>query len=95
MNMNEIEWYLTEVPKDRVILRWHLIYNVPISVKYLPEDFVNQGRNKLDWIEATYAHTWPELAFSPYWAELPKPPPNFDVDVEAIKAPKLKIFKED
>lgn len=52
------------------IIRWHKIWNCPISVKLSPKDF------QYPWVEVTLTTQWPEEAFLPFYVELsnlPKP----------------------
>ena len=72
------EWKsIEDMPKDgTVIQRWHTMWKAPISVKYV-EDSPHADKGMF-WIEATLAMAWPEEAFTPHYADLPKPPVTND-----------------
>lgn len=79
ITLNKIDWQPNEtMPKDNtIILRWHLIWNIPIAIKYAPEaKCLDKNGELLPWVEATYTTAWPEIAFSEQWAEIPKGPVN-------------------
>ncbi|MTB53023.1 hypothetical protein [Lewinella sp. W8] len=81
-----MNWNYSEPPKDRVILRWHCLFNCPVAV-FWREGIVND----LPWITATKNHSWPEEAFLPgVWMEnLSKPIDGYTY----VKAMPLETWK--
>jgi hypothetical protein len=65
----------TDRKDGTVIQRWHATFKAPISVRWVPDEKAFKWRGQsLNWMEASYAHAWPDEAFTPHWAPLPAAP---------------------
>lgn len=67
-----MNWNSTEPPKDRMIMRWHVVWKCAIPVFWSNQKHIQEGG--CPWIAGTKNCTWPEDSFSPEWAECPGPP---------------------
>lgn len=73
MGLKADRWIpISKYPKSNpVVQRWHRIYKYPVSV------YLKIGASTVegcDWVTGTLDHTWPELAFEPFFQPLPKAP---------------------
>jgi len=62
-----MKWKNTTPPKDRKIIRYHILWKCPIAISW----WKGYG-----WITTTKTRIWPEETFAPEWSELPEPPPS-------------------
>lgn len=69
------EWLPIEAYKGGKIERWHKQYDCIFTVRLMSDsDKLFFGRDHKEWLEVTYANTWPEEAFDPYFRQASNPP---------------------
>lgn len=69
---NVMNWQTTIPPKNRMIMRWHMVFKCAIPVFWVNEKVLQE--NGCNWIVGTMDNRWPEESFLPEWAECPEPP---------------------